>query len=186
MLQHDEAQLIRFYDNSIRVLGVKDGRQFSQEVSNILEAGGSMIYEASNFIVSISLLNNSIVYEVKPKNSTLNLLVLSYEASLDHLRNWIIEQNEAIFEYRDFSIKLVFSKGFHTDVKLKASKLEAAVMIPLNQRGDMFNIYFESSNSDVMVRKDENRQVLLYARTGFLSNIYEFSGYVVYRVDISE
>jgi hypothetical protein len=186
MLQHDEAQLIRFYDNSIRVLGVKDGRQFSQEVSNILEAGGSMIYEASNFIVSISLLNNSIVYEVKPKNSTLNLLVLSYEASLDHLRNWIIEQNEAIFEYRDFSIKLVFSKGFHTDVKLKASKLEAAVMIPLNQKGDMFNIYFESSNSDVMVRKDENRQVLLYARTGFLSNIYEFSGYVVYRVDISE
>jgi hypothetical protein len=186
MLQHDEAQLIRFYDNSIRVLGVKDGRQFSQEVSNILEAGGSMIYEASNFIVSISLLNNSIVYEVKPKNSTLNLLVLSYEASLDHLRNWIIEQNEAIFEYRDFSIKLVFSKGFHTDVKLKASKLEAAVMIPLNQRGDMFNIYFESSNSDVMVRKDENRQVLLYARTGFLSNIYEFSEYVVYRVDISE
>jgi len=186
MLQHDEAQLIRFYDNSIRVLGVKDGRQFSQEVSNILEAGGSTIYEASNFIVSISLLNNSIVYEVKPKNSTLNLLILCYEASLDHLRNWIIEQNEAIFEYRDFSIKLVFSKGFHTDFKLKASKLEAAVMIPLNQRGDMFNIYFESSNSDVMVRKDENRQVLLYARTGFLSNIYEFSGYVVYRVGISE
>jgi len=186
MLQHDEVQLIRFYDNSIRVVGVKDGRQFSQEVSNILEAGGSMIYEASNFIVGISLLNNSIVYEVKPKNSTLNLLVLSYEASLDHLRNWIIEQNEAIFEYRDFSIKLIFSKGFHIDVKLKASKLEAIVMIPLNQRGDMFNIYFESSNSDVMVRKDEDRQVLLCARTGFLSNIYEFSEYIVYRVDIGE
>ena len=186
MLQHDEAQLIRFYDNSIKVLGVKDGKQFSQEASNIVETGRSTIYEASNFIVSRSLLNNSIVYEVKPKNSTLNFLVLSYEVSLDHLRNWIIEQNEAIFEYRDSSIKLIFSKGFHTDVKLKASKLEATVMIPLNQKGDMFNICFEGFNLDVMVRKDENKQALLYAHIGFLSNIYEFSGYVVYRVDISE
>jgi len=186
ILQHDEVQLIRFHDNSIKVLGVKDGRKFSQETSNIVEAGKSTIYEASNFIVIRSLLNNSIVYEVKPKNSTLEFLILSYEVSLDHLRNWIIEQDKAIFEYRDFSVKLIFSKGFHTDVKLKASKLEAAVMIPLNQKGDMFNIYFESSNLDVMVRKDENRQVLLYARIGFLSNIYEFSGYVVYRVDISE
>ena len=181
-LQYREMRLIG--NISIKIIGSRDGVQFIQEV---LE---NSRVETSDFMVIRNVSNSSIVYDVKSKNSTLKFLVLDYEVVSNSLKSWIVDNSNATYEFRDFSVKVLFSKGFHIDIVFNPeySRLKASVMIPLSRIGDVFNIYFKGLNTNITVKEDEHGQVVLCTRVGFLEMV-GFNGeidYVIYRVGINE
>ncbi|MEM1547099.1 MAG: hypothetical protein QXP91_11680 [Candidatus Methanomethylicia archaeon] len=182
--QLQRREIILVGNVSVKIVGSRNGIQFIQEVPE------SRRIETSDFIVARNVLNNSIVYDVKSKNSTLNFIILSYEVALSSLKNWIIKDNRAIYEFRDFSIEVFFSNGFHTDIVFnhKYSRLSVSVMVPLSQRDNILSIYFRGLNTDIIVREDENGQVMLYTHVGFLEML-DFKGktnYIIYRVVYGE